>query len=220
MITYRLNYRNAIREHREIKNRFYRNLPSTKWPHVTIQLPIYNERYVVERLIESICRLDYPKHLLEIQVLDDSTDDTVKFARFSVEKMKARGFDIVYLHRQSRSGYKAGALKAGLDAAGGDLIAIFDADFVPDRTFLKETIPYFTDPKVGMLQTRWGHLNSDYSMLTRIQSIVTQNNLQDHLQVVFLRQHIALWKHLVRSSFFEFIVIHTFSLIRLFKYSF
>lgn len=171
MICYRLNYRRAKQEHKEIKKRFYQNLPSRRWPRVTIQLPIYNERYVVERLIESICRIDYPKNLLEIQVLDDSTDDTVNFARFYVEKMKARGFDIVYLHRKNRTGYKAGALKAGLDVAGGDLIAIFDADFVPDRTFLKETIPHFTDPQVGMLQTRWGHLNSDYSMLTRVQSI-------------------------------------------------
>jgi cellulose synthase/poly-beta-1,6-N-acetylglucosamine synthase-like glycosyltransferase len=171
MIYYRLNYRRAMREHGEIKNRFYQTLPSRKWPRVTIQLPIYNERYVIERLIDSICRLDYPKHLLEIQVLDDSTDDTVNFARFCVEKRKARGFDIVYLHRENRTGYKAGALKAGLKAARGDLVAIFDADFVPGRAFLRETIPYFTDPKVGMLQTRWGHLNSDYSILTRVQSI-------------------------------------------------
>jgi cellulose synthase/poly-beta-1,6-N-acetylglucosamine synthase-like glycosyltransferase len=134
-------------------------------------LYIYNERYVVERLIESVCRLDYPRHLLEIQVLDDSTDDTINIARFCAEKMKARGFDMVYLHRKNRTGYKAGALKAGLKVARGDLVAIFDADFVPDRTFLMETIPYFTNPHVGMLQTRWGHLNSDYSMLTRAQSI-------------------------------------------------
>jgi len=171
MTYYRLNYGRALREHKEIRNRFHQNLPSRGWPRVTIQLPIYNERYVVERLIESVCRLDYPRHLLEIQVLDDSTDDTINIARFCAEKMKARGFDIVCLHRKDRTGYKAGALKAGLKVAKGDLVAIFDADFVPDRTFLMETIPYFTNPHVGMLQTRWGHLNSDYSMLTRAQSI-------------------------------------------------
>ena len=171
MIYYRLNFRNAIKTHKAIKALFYNNVPARSWPRVTIQLPIYNERYVVKRLFESVSRLDYPANLLEIQVLDDSTDDTTRIARAAVKKMKAAGFDIVYIHRKNREGYKAGALRQGLEVAKGELIAIFDADFVPDTNFLKETVPYFSDPKVGMLQTRWGHLNSDYSMLTRAQSI-------------------------------------------------
>jgi len=171
MIYYRLNFRKAVRSHKEMMEHFYQNLPDRGWPRITIQLPIYNERYVVERLIESICRLDYPGNLLEIQVLDDSTDDTVQIAKCAVKKMKAAGFDIVYLHRKNRTGYKAGALRKGLEVAKGNLVAIFDADFVPDSNFLTATVPYFCDPKVGMLQTRWGHLNSDYSMLTRAQSI-------------------------------------------------
>lgn len=171
MIYYRLNYRKALREHQEIKRKFNTDLAANGWPRVTIQLPIYNERYVVERLITSVCQLDYPRHLLEIQVLDDSTDDTVGIAKITVERMRARGFDIVYLNRNHRTGFKAGALKEGCESAKGELIAIFDADFLADKAFLKETVPYFIDPKVGMLQTRWGHLNSDYSMLTRAQSI-------------------------------------------------
>jgi cellulose synthase/poly-beta-1,6-N-acetylglucosamine synthase-like glycosyltransferase len=171
MIYYHLNYRKAIREHKEIRRKFDADLAVKGWPRVTIQLPIYNERYVVERLISSVCRLDYPGHLLEIQVLDDSTDDTVNIAKTAVKRLRARGFDIVYLNRSSRTGFKAGALKKGLKSAKGELIAIFDADFLPGPAFLKETVPYFIHPEVGMLQTRWGHLNSDYSMLTRAQSI-------------------------------------------------
>jgi cellulose synthase/poly-beta-1,6-N-acetylglucosamine synthase-like glycosyltransferase len=138
---------------------------------VTIQLPIFNECYVVERLIKSVCRLDYPRELLEVQVLDDSTDDTIKIAQSVVAKMKRDGFDIVYLHRRNRIGFKAGALKEGMRKAKGELLGIFDADFVPNPEFLKESVPYFLDSKVGMLQTRWGHINSDYSLLTRAQSI-------------------------------------------------
>ena len=171
MIYYHLNYRKAIREHKETRRKFDAHLAAKGWPCVTIQLPIYNERYVVERLISSVCQLDYPRHLLEIQVLDDSTDDTVSIAKTAVKRLRAKGFDIVYLNRSSRIGFKAGALKKGLKSAKGELIAIFDADFLPDTTFLKETVPYFIHPKIGMLQTRWGHLNSDYSMLTRVQSI-------------------------------------------------
>jgi cellulose synthase/poly-beta-1,6-N-acetylglucosamine synthase-like glycosyltransferase len=126
---------------------------------------------VVERLIESVCRIDYPKNLIEIQVLDDSTDDTAEIAKAMVEKMKVRGFDIVYIHRADRTGYKAGALKEGLKSAKGELFGIFDADFVPNSDFLKESVPYFIDPNVGMLQARWGHLNFDYSLLTRAQSM-------------------------------------------------
>ena len=171
IIYYRINHRRAIDVHQAMKARFYKNLPIKGWPRVTIQLPVYNERYVVERLIETVCRLDYPRHLLEVQVLDDSIDDTAQIAQKAVNNKRAAGFDIVYIHRKDRIGYKAGALAQGLDVATGELIAIFDADFVPESGFLLETVPFFSDPKVGMLQTRWGHLNSDYSMLTRAQSI-------------------------------------------------
>ena len=171
MLMYRLNYPGAARKYQQIKDRFYQNVPSRQWPHVTIQLPIYNERYVVERLIESVCRIDYPANLLEVQVLDDSTDDTVQTARAMVAKMKATGVDIVYVHRADRRGFKAGALKDGLKTAKGSLVAVFDADFIPGPDFLMESVPYFQDPRVGMLQTRWGHINSDYSLLTRAQSI-------------------------------------------------
>jgi cellulose synthase/poly-beta-1,6-N-acetylglucosamine synthase-like glycosyltransferase len=123
MLFYRLNYPKAIQKHQKIKDRFYQKIPSRDWPQVTVQLPIYNERYVVERLIESVCRIDYPTDLLEIQVLDDSTDDTVKIASATVAKMKLRGFDIVYIHRKDRKGFKAGALKEGLKTARGELVA-------------------------------------------------------------------------------------------------
>ena len=171
MVFYRLNYPKTLKKHEEIKEKFYKKVSSKNWPLVTIQLPIYNELYVVERLIESVCRIDYPRNLIEIQVLDDSTDDTAEIAKAMVEKMKVRGFDIVYIHRADRTGYKAGALKEGLKSAKGELVGIFDADFVPNSDFLKESVPYFIDPNVGMLQARWGHLNFDYSLLTRAQSM-------------------------------------------------
>ncbi|MGH9333494.1 MAG: cellulose synthase family protein, partial [Vicinamibacteria bacterium] len=141
-------------------------------PRVTIQLPIYNELYVVERLIDAVVRLDYPRHLLEIQVLDDSTDETRERARERVELHRSRGVDIHYRNRTDRTGFKAGALAAGLACAKGDLIGIFDADFVPDPDFLLRTAPYFRDPEVGMVQARWGHINEDYSLLTRVQGIL------------------------------------------------
>jgi len=171
MVFYLLNYPKTIKKHEEIKENFYKIVSSKNWPHTTIQLPIYNELYVAERLIESVCRIDYPKNLIEIQVLDDSTDDTTEIAKATVEKMKAQGFDIDYIHRTDRTGYKAGALKEGFKSAKGELIGIFDADFVPNPDFLKESVPYFDDPNVGMVQARWGHLNDDYSMLTRAQSM-------------------------------------------------
>jgi cellulose synthase/poly-beta-1,6-N-acetylglucosamine synthase-like glycosyltransferase len=171
MICYHLKRPQALRQHAETQKRFYLDDPVQKWPRVTIQLPIYNERYVVERLIESVCRFDYPKELLEVQILDDSTDDTVAIVQALVRQMIDRGIDVQYIHRDDRTGFKAGALKEGLITAKGELLAIFDADFVPQPSFLKETIPYFTNPKVGMLQARWGHINSDYSLLTRAQSI-------------------------------------------------
>ncbi len=138
---------------------------------VTIQLPLYNELYVVERLINSVCEIDYPKDKIEIQVLDDSTDETVNIVRAHVEKKKAEGFDIVHIRRGNREGFKAGALKAGTAIAKGDFIAIFDADFVPQKDFLLKTLPFFSDDKVGMVQTRWEHLNGDYSILTKTQAL-------------------------------------------------
>lgn len=138
---------------------------------VTIQLPLYNEQYVAERLIESVCKIDYPKDLLEIQVLDDSTDSTVELVQKLVEEKRKDGFDIQQMRRTDRTGFKAGALKEGLKQAKGEMIAIFDADFVPNPDFLKNTLKYFTDPKIGMVQTRWEHLNEDYSILTRIQAL-------------------------------------------------
>ena len=140
-------------------------------PKVTIQLPLYNEQYVTERLIDSVCKIDYPKELLEIQVLDDSNDETVQIVESLVNKKLEEGFDIKHVRRTDRKGYKAGALKEGLHTSKGELIAIFDADFVPNPDFLKNTLKYFTNPKIGMVQTRWEHLNENYSILTRIQAL-------------------------------------------------
>ena len=141
-------------------------------PVVTIQLPLYNEMYVADRLVESVCGIDYPRELLEIQVLDDSTDETVGIAEAAVRRFAAQGFDIKYFHRTDRTGYKAGALEAGLKHARGEFVAIFDADFLPGADFLTRLMPHFADPKVGMVQARWGHINQDYSLLTKIQSIL------------------------------------------------
>lgn len=171
MLFYRFNQRRAIVKHKEILQEFYQNVPAADWPSATIQLPIFNECYVVERLIESVCRIDWPKDLLEIQVLDDSTDETVNIAQALVADMQREGVDIVYHHRQNRNGYKTGALKEGLRAAKGELVGIFDADFIPNPNFLKVSVPYFENPGVGMLQTRWGHINGDYSLLTKAQSM-------------------------------------------------
>jgi len=138
---------------------------------VTIQLPLYNELYVAERLINSVCEIDYPRELMEIQVLDDSTDETVDIVSKLVKIKQDAGFNILHVRRESRKGFKAGALKEGLKSAKGDYIAIFDADFVPNKTFLKNTLKFFNNPKIGMVQTRWEHLNSDFSILTKIQAL-------------------------------------------------
>jgi cellulose synthase/poly-beta-1,6-N-acetylglucosamine synthase-like glycosyltransferase len=143
-----------------------------QWPVVTVQLPIYNEMYVVDRLIDAVCALDYPAGKLEIQVLDDSTDETREIAELAVRRQQARGFDISYLHRTDRTGYKAGALDAGLKVAKGEFIAIFDADFVPGADFLRRTVPYFNDKGIAVVQARWGHLNQPYSLLTKVQAIM------------------------------------------------
>ena len=141
-------------------------------PKVTVQLPIFNELYVVERLIESVCKLDYPRDHLEIQVLDDSTDETCGIARACVERQRALGHNVTYIHRENRYGFKAGALEHGLKSASGEFVAVFDADFVPGPDFLRRTVPFFADRKVGMVQVRWGHLNREFSVLTQAQSIL------------------------------------------------
>jgi cellulose synthase/poly-beta-1,6-N-acetylglucosamine synthase-like glycosyltransferase len=144
----------------------------TTFPVVTVQLPIYNEMYVVERLIHAACRLEWPRDRLEIQVLDDSTDETKFIAARLVRSYAAAGVRITHLHREDRLGFKAGALEAGLQEARGEYIAVFDADFVPPPRFLLETIPHFADARVGFVQARWGHLNRSYSLLTEIQSVI------------------------------------------------
>ena len=141
-------------------------------PRVTVQLPIFNEQYVVERLIEGACKIRYPKELLEIQVLDDSTDETKDIAQACVEQYKAQGYRIDHIHRANRNGFKAGALENGLKLATGEYIAIFDADFLPAENFLEDVIHHFTDDQVGMIQVRWGHINREYSLLTQVESVM------------------------------------------------
>jgi cellulose synthase/poly-beta-1,6-N-acetylglucosamine synthase-like glycosyltransferase len=167
------------------------------WPRVTVQLPIFNERYVIERLVEAVAQFDYPRELLDVQVLDDSTDETQQVARACVERHAAQGMPITYIHRTNREGYKAGALENGLKTARGEFIAIFDADFIPPADFLRRTIPYFVDPEhganVGMVQTRWTYLNRDYSLLTQVETIL----LDGH----FVVEHGARSR---RGTFFNF----------------
>ncbi|MDP5045235.1 MAG: glycosyltransferase family 2 protein [Leeuwenhoekiella sp.] len=139
-------------------------------PFVTIQLPLYNELYVVERLLVNIAKIDYPKDKLEIQVLDDSTDESLAATRILIDDLKAKGLPIHHITRTNRTGFKAGALKEGLAIAKGEYIAIFDSDFVPNPDWLQKTVPYFKDSKIGVVQTRWAHLNRDYSILTKIQA--------------------------------------------------
>jgi cellulose synthase/poly-beta-1,6-N-acetylglucosamine synthase-like glycosyltransferase len=141
-------------------------------PIVTVQLPIYNELYVVKRLISAACSINYPKELLNIQVLDDSTDETAEVAKECAGHFKKQGFDIHYIHRDNRTGFKAGALANGLETAKGEYVAVFDADFVPQADIFQKTIHFFSDKSVGMVQTRWSYLNSKYSLLTRIQAIM------------------------------------------------
>ena len=168
------------------RNRRKATKPAGKFeelPRVTVQLPMYNERFVARRIIEGACRIDYPREKLQIQVLDDSTDDTRRIAEQAVAEARAEGFDIEYVHRDDRTGYKAGALENGLRTAKGEFVTIFDADFVPDADILKRSIHYFTDPKVCAVQTRWEHLNRDDSILTRAQAIL----LDGHFTI----EHIA-----------------------------
>src|SRR3989441_3170196 len=141
-------------------------------PHITVQLPLFNEMYVVQRLVKAVTEIDYPRERFEIQVLDDSTDETASIARATVATYAAQGFDIHYLHRDDRAGFKAGALEHGMKTAKGELIAIFDADFVPKPDFLRKLVHYFTDQTVGCAQMRWAHINGSYNLLTRLQTIM------------------------------------------------
>ncbi len=159
-------YRNRRNKVTEPPSRF------AELPRVTIQLPIFNEQFVIDRLVDSICKLDYPREKLDIQVLDDSTDETVEVARAVVERYAALGHPISYHHRDNREGFKAGALQEGLKSAKGEFVAIFDADFVPPPDWLHRVIHHFTDPKVGMVQSRWTHLNRNYSFLTEVEAIL------------------------------------------------
>jgi cellulose synthase/poly-beta-1,6-N-acetylglucosamine synthase-like glycosyltransferase len=164
-----------------------------EWPKVTIQLPIFNERYVIERLVDCIAQFDYPRDKLDIQVLDDSTDETREIARGCVERYQQLGLPISYHLRTNREGYKAGALQEGLKTAKGELVAIFDADFLPPADFLRRTVPYFFDAKLGMVQTRWSYVNRNYSLLTEVEGIL----LDGH----FVIEHCARYR---RGSFFNF----------------
>jgi cellulose synthase/poly-beta-1,6-N-acetylglucosamine synthase-like glycosyltransferase len=161
------------------------------WPVVTVQLPVYNELNVVNRLVNAVARLDYPRDRLHVQVLDDSTDETTRLVRRRVAHYRAQGLDIEFLHREDRRGFKAGALAQGLETARGELVAIFDADFVPPADFLKQTIPYLVaQPQLAFVQTRWGYLNDAYSALTRVQTIA----LDGHFVVEHLgRNRNGLW---------------------------
>ena len=153
-------------------------------PVVTVQLPIFNERYVVERLVDAVCALDWPKEKLEIQVLDDSTDDTVALSREIVARKREEGYRIALIHRTDRTGFKAGALKGGLEVSEGEYVAIFDADFIPETRFLRDTVPHLVNaPDVGMVQARWEHLNSDYSLITRIQAMALDAHFAMEQQV-------------------------------------
>ncbi|MEX2161376.1 MAG: glycosyltransferase [Anaerolineales bacterium] len=180
-----LTYR-SLREAPEKKQSTYKQ----PWPRVTVQLPIFNEMYVAQRLVEAACRLDYPKQLLEIQVLDDSIDETFSIVKEVVKKARARGFDVKHIQRKDRVGYKAGALRDGFQTATGEFFAIFDADFIPQPRFLKDTLPHFADPKIAFVQTRWGHVNRDFSFLTALQSL----SIDAHFMVEQLaRSHSGLW---------------------------
>jgi cellulose synthase/poly-beta-1,6-N-acetylglucosamine synthase-like glycosyltransferase len=138
-------------------------------PMVTIQLPMFNEKYVVEKLVDVIMKMDYPKDKFEVHVIDDSNDETVEIAQAKVNEWKAKGYQIEYIRRPHRQGFKAGALKDAMPLAKGEFLAIFDADFEPYPDFLRKTIPYFQDPKIGVVQTRWEHINQEYSLITKLQ---------------------------------------------------
>jgi cellulose synthase/poly-beta-1,6-N-acetylglucosamine synthase-like glycosyltransferase len=164
----------TIRRYRKYKKNLPKAAPGhfDELPRVTVQLPLYNERFVVDRLLEEVVKLSYPRHLLQIQVLDDSTDETHPYTERLCNEYIAAGFPVEYRHRANRHGYKAGALQEGLESATGELIAIFDADFVPPVDFLQRTVHFFTDPKVGVVQTRWSHLNKEFNILTQVEAML------------------------------------------------
>ena len=162
---------NYLKAKKQVDNSLKFNLKNPlEIPTVTVQLPLYNELYVVERLLDNIALMDYPKDKLEIQVLDDSTDESINNTKEKIKELQATGLDIKHITRADRTGFKAGALKEGLLIAKGEFIAIFDSDFLPKSDWLKKTIPYFKNENIGVVQTRWGHINRDYSILTRIQA--------------------------------------------------
>ena len=146
------------------------NHEPTTLPFVTLQLPLYNEKYVIGRLLDAVTSLDYPYTHLEVQLLDDSDDETVDIIDARINQIKNKGIDIVHIRRKDRIGYKAGALQHGLTLAQGEFIAVFDADFIPEKSFLKTVIPYFKDKKIAMVQTRWTHLNENFNLLTKMQA--------------------------------------------------
>ena len=159
-----------VRTKKKRKNEVTPDFDLSKAPKVTIQLPMFNEMYVADRIIETVAKFDYPSDKFQIQVLDDSTDETKDIIAKKVAEVAARGVNIQHIHRVDRTGYKAGALDDAMDRVEGDFIAIFDADFVPEPDFLLKTIPFFQDEKIGVVQTRWGHINKDYSILTELQA--------------------------------------------------
>ena len=149
-----------------------RGITTPEWPQVTVQLPIYNELHTVERLLAAVAALDYPRERLEIQVIDDSTDGTRSLIARTTERLRGQGLDVLHVTRSDRRGYKAGALAAGLASARGELIAVFDTDFIPEPGFLRRVVPQFDDPRVGCVQTRWGHVNRTYNPITRVQALM------------------------------------------------
>ena len=152
------------------RKKYIRNVPLKYYPEVTVQLPVYNEKYVINRLLDAIAELDYPAEKLEVQVLDDSDDETTGLIAKRLVDLHGKGINFRHIQRPTREGYKAGALQYGLELSKGDYLAIFDADSIPGRDFLKQTLPSFTSQEIGMVQVRWGHLNQDYNLLTRMQA--------------------------------------------------
>jgi len=169
---YRIRLVYQFWRYRHLKPEPKRRFGEGELPRITVQLPLFNELYVVERLLGAVTELDYPRHLLDIQVLDDSTDGTVEIAAAAVARYAAAGYAIEHIHRADRAGYKAGALENGMRTAKGELIAVFDADFTPRPDCLRRMVDYFSDERIGMVQMRWSHINADYSLLTRIQEVM------------------------------------------------